>query len=189
MKNESAGLYFVISAWLLFQNIIHHQNLIIIDLQKNNTIMEFRVYYFETTVSEKLWCLNLTQRRIIVSVLTHCTLLSSCRKDIFHSVWKTACRLILWPEPRAHIQKVSPSKSTDLGSGPPCPYNLVHFDLKPKTDAISALETLCEYRPCLLTDSAALNGLISSWIVAQTGCDADTLILRIHPHAHCLQWR
>lgn len=39
----------------------------------------------------------------------------------------------------ARIQKASQSRSAELVSGPSCPYNLINYDLKGKTDPKLAL--------------------------------------------------
>lgn len=45
---------------------------------------------------------------------------------------------------------------------PPHPCNLIYYDLKCTTDRRSALQTLCEYRPCSMTVS---HSQISAYII------------------------
>lgn len=58
----------------------------------------------------------------------------------------------------------SGSWRADLGSDPPPPHpcNLIYYDLKCTTDRRSALQTLCEYRPCSMTVS---HSQISAYII------------------------
>lgn len=44
--------------------------------------------------------------------------------------------MVIW----ACIKKSSQCKSADLGSGTTCPYNRIHYDLKGKSDPLSALQ-------------------------------------------------
>jgi hypothetical protein len=52
---------------------------------------------------------------------------------------------------RGHMYQTSQSRSADLGSDLPCPCNLIHYDLKGKTDTLHLYsETLDIYSPKVL---------------------------------------
>lgn len=92
----------------------------------------------------------------------HCTRLDSCKRIIslsgaglalgqfnksYHNAGRGSCLLYYstvsweqaWARTRGHMYQAFQSRSADLESGPPCPYHLIHCDLKGKNYPKSAL--------------------------------------------------
>lgn len=60
--------------------------------EKNNTIMEFSLYYFETkSLGIAFMSDSDTEKNNCVCADRVYPAIIDCREDIFHSVWKTAC--------------------------------------------------------------------------------------------------